>query len=212
MEGLSRKKLIQFDLEKELEETLPQTKEGQAQLSEFFLRPYEVYTVDQFIKDCPSFPDTNKDIIKREIISSIGATLAIEGTLLGEEEIEESFAKAELQKKLDNKEKESVNAKKAYNYIVKSVETCEGDFVHSEEQIKMIHHLLTDDVESISPNVPGQYRNTMAKFGEPRRVSLCKSETEIIEAMHRFVEWLNAKGTGILTTNPIVKALMAHYY
>lgn len=212
MEELSRNKLRQFDLEKDLEEELLKSKENQAKLFELLADIHQIYTVDKFIKDCPSFPGSNKDIIKREIISSIGATLAIEGTILREEEIEESFQKADLQIKLKNKEQESVNTKRAYKYIVDAVKDWEGEFVYSEEHIQTIHYYLTDNVESISPNVPGQYRDTSARFGEPRRISLYKSRTEIMGAMAKFVEWLNENNAGILTNHPIVKALMAHYY
>lgn len=103
MEELSRKKLTEFDLEKQLEEELLKGKEKQAKLFELFEVIHQIYTVNQFIKDCPSFPDSNKDIIKREMISAIGSTLAIEGTVLRDEEIEESFQKAELKTKLKNK-------------------------------------------------------------------------------------------------------------
>ncbi len=212
MEELSQKKLRQFDLEKELEEELLKSKENQAKLFELLGVIYQIYTVDQFIKDCPSFPDSKKDIIKREIISSVGATLAIEGTMLREEEIEESFQKADLQQKLKDKEQEAENTRKAYKYIVDTVENWEGEFIWSEEHIKTIHRYLTDNVESISPNVPGQYRDTPAKFGEPRRISLCKSRTEIMGAMAKFIEWLNENNAGILTSHPIVKAIVAHYY
>lgn len=213
MEELSRTKLSQFSLERELEETLQKSKEGQSRLYELIALTHKIYTVNQFIKDCPSFPGSiKKYIVKPEIISSIGATLAIEGTILAEEEIEESFNKANLQAKLKNKEQESVNTKKAYSYVAKTAENCQDDFVYSEEHIKTIHYNLTDNVQSISPNVPGQYRDTMAKFGEPRRISLYKSRAEIAGAMSKLVGWLNEKGDSILTSNPIVKALMAHYY
>lgn len=213
MEELSRQKLKQFDLEKDLEESLLKNSENMKSLSELLMAIRQIHMVDQFITDCPSFPDSNKDIIKREIISSIGATLAIEGTILREEEIEESFQKADLQAKLKNKEQESVNIKTAYRYIIDTVDDWQGEFVYSEEQIKDIHWHLTDNVESISPNVPGQYRDTTAKFGEPRRISLYKNRAEIKDAMAKFVEWLNKDdSSGILVGNSIIKALMTHYY
>ena len=213
MEELSRQKLKQFDLEKDLEEDLLKDSKNMKSLSGLLMAIRQIHMVNQFITDCPSFPDSNKNIIKREIISSIGATLAIEGTILREEEIEESFQKADLQTKLKNKEQESVNIKNTYRYIINTVDDWEGKFVYSEEHIKAIHYALTDNVESVSPNVPGQYRDTKAMFGEPRRISLYKSKAEIAEAMAKFVEWLNKDdSSGILVGNSIIKALMTHYY
>ncbi|MHC4498405.1 MAG: Fic family protein [Planctomycetota bacterium] len=212
MEELSRKRLTQFDLEKELEEALLKNTEKHMKLFGLLALIHQTYTVDQFIKDCPSYPDSNEDIIKREIISSVGATLAIEGTVLRDEEIEESFQKADLKTKLKNKEQEAENTRKAYTYIIRTVDSCKGKFVYSEKHIKKIHYYLTHNVESISPNVPGQYRDTSARFGEPRRVSLLKSRAEIAGAMTKFAEWLNEDNPGILTSDPIVKAMMAHYY
>ena len=212
MVELSQTKLSQFDLEKDLENELLNDKDKQAKLFELLATIQQIHTVNQFIKDCPSYPGSTKGIIQREIVSSIGATLAIEGTILREEEIEESFQKAELQTKLKNSEQEAENTRKAYSYIVDTVSNWKGEFIYSEEQIKAIHQLVTDNVESISPNVPGQYRDSTARFGEPRRVSLCKSRAEIAAIMINFIKWLNEDSPGLLTSNPIVKAMMAHYY
>jgi len=212
MVELGRTKLSQFDLEKDLEKELLKDKNYQAKLVELLATCQQINTVNQFIKDCPSYPGSTKEIIEREVKSSIGATLAIEGTMLRDEEIEESFKKAELQMKLKNEEQEAANTRKALSYITGIVDNWKGEFVYSEEQIKTIHQLITDNVESISPNVPGQYRDTTARFGEPRRVSLCKSRAEIAAITTNFIKWLNEDSPGLLTSNPIVKAMMAHYY
>jgi len=209
---LSRARLSQFDLEKELEEPLLTDSKYHEKFVELFKTFQQIYTVNQFVKDCPSYPGSTKGIIQREIVSSIGATLAIEGTILKDEEIEESFKKADLQDKLKNEEQEAANTRTALRYITGTVDHCEGKFVYSEEQIKTIHKLITHNVESVSPNVPGQYRDTAARFGEPRRVSLCKNRVEIEAIMTKFIKWLNEEDSGLLTSNPIFKAMMAHYY
>ena len=212
MVELSRTRLSQFDLEKELEKNLLSDNKYREKCVELFTTFQQIYTVNQFVVECPSYPDSTKGIIDREIVSSIGATLAIEGTVLREEEIEESFKKAELKERLKNKEREAANTRTALRYITDTVDYLEGEFVYSEEQIKTIHKLITDNVKSVSPNVPGQYRDTTARFGEPRRVSLCKSRAEITAIMTNFIKWLNEDGSGLLTNNSIVKAMMAHYY
>ena len=60
--------------------------------------------------------------------------------------------------------------------------------------------------------MPGQYRDATAYFGYPRRVSLCDRRAEIAAIMENFIDWLNKTSTGPLSGNPIVKAIMAHYY
>ena len=136
MAELSRTKLRQFDLEKDLEKELLESE--QKKLFGLLSDIHRIYTVDQFIKDCPSFPGSNRDLIKDEIISSVGATLAIEGIVLREEEIRESFDKADVSARLKDKEQEAENTRKAYKYIVDTVEACEGEFVYSEEHLKTI--------------------------------------------------------------------------
>ena len=216
MEALTITKLREFDLEKELEKTLLNNEENQKKLTEFLSLIGQIYTVDQFIKDCPSFPKAKKNIINEEIGSSIGATLAIEGIVLdkeGEDMPEQSLREVDLQAKIKNKQQQKENTQKAYKYILDTVDNCVGEFTYSEEQIKKIHHLITDNVESVSPNYPGEYRDTGAWVGnEPRRRSLLEQQSEIIGAMREFVEWLNKNDIGFLTSYPIIKAIMAHYY
>jgi len=210
MEALSLKKLSRFDLEKSLEERLLK-EEGHKRIFDFLDTFREIQIADQFIRDLPSFPRSTEDIFRHELRSVVGATLAIEGTVLREEEIEKSFQKADLQKKLKSKEQEAQNARKTYEYII-LVGTCEGKFVYTEEVIKQIHQYLTDNIECVSPNVPGQYRDTTAQFGAPRKISFCKSRADIEAIMPKFINWLNKTDSGILNSNPTVKAIMAHYY
>ncbi len=73
---------------------------------------------DRFIRDCPSFPGSNKNIIRDELVSAIGSTLAIEGITLREEEIKESITKQTF-KILQRKQKEILNSRNVYDYIKK---------------------------------------------------------------------------------------------
>jgi hypothetical protein len=62
-------------------------------------------------------------------------------------------------------------------------------------------------------NTPGQYRiNFITTFGSPRKTSLCRTQSEIEDAMKNFVIWLNKNSEGILSHHIFVKAIMAHYY
>lgn len=209
--ALDLEKLSKFDLEKDLEKRLFEDKK-QEQIFDFINTFREIRIADQFIKECPSYPRSTQEIIRRELTSVVGGTLAIEGTILREEEIEESFQKAGLQKKLKDKEQEAQNSRKAYKYIIDVVDNHEDEFVYSEEHIKQIHQYLTENVEYVSPNVPGQYRDLKARFGEPQKYSFCKSKVDIEAIMAKFINWLNKKSSEFLSSNIIVKAMMAHYY
>lgn len=209
--ALNLEKLSKFDLEEDLENRLFEDKK-QEQIFDFINTFREIQIADRFIRELPSFPRSTQEIIKRELTSVVGGTLAIEGTILREEEIEESFRKAGLQKKLKDKEQEAQNSRRAYKYIIDVVDNHEDEFVYSEEHIKQIHQYLTENVEYVSPNVPGQYRDLKARFGEPQKYSFCKSKVDIEAIMAKFINWLNKKSSGFLSSNIIVKATMAHYY
>ena len=209
---LNLEKLSKFDLEKDLQSRLFKDEERREEFGDFYDTIREIHIADRFIRDCPSFPRSTEEIIRLELSSAVGATLAIEGTILREEEIKESFRKADLQKKLEDKEQEAQNSRKAYKYIINLVDDCEGKFTYKEKHIKEIHKYLTENIEYISPNVPGQYRDTKAMFGEPRKISFCKRRVDIEAIMKKFIKWLNKKSSGILIGNPITKAIMAHYY
>jgi len=209
--ALNLEKLSKFDLEEDLENRLFEDKK-QEQIFDFINTFREIQIADRFIKECPSYPRSTQEIIRRELTSVVGGTLAIEGTILREEEIEESFQKAGLQKKLKDKEQEAQNSRKAYKYIIDVVDNHEDEFVYSEEHIKQIHQYLTENVEYVSPNVPGRYRDLKARFGEPQKYSFCKSKVDIEAIMAKFINWLNKKSSEFLSSNIIVKAMMAHYY
>lgn len=209
---LSRKRLREFDLEEELDKKLLEGEDQQRFLG-LYTTIGQIWTTDQFIRDCPSYPGSTDKIIRDELVSAIGATLAIEGTILRAEEIEQSFEKADLQENLQRKEQEAQNSKNVYSYIIDLVNKHDPKltFKYSEEHIKQIHRYFTENIDYIG-NVPGQYRDMTAMFGDPRRISLYKQKAEIEQVMPKFIAWLNDPSSGILTGKPIIKAIMAHYY
>lgn len=208
---LNLKKLIQFDLIEDIESSTSKDENRMNQFFNFLDTYQQIQSVDQFIRDCPSYPGSTKAIIKNELVSAVGATLAIEGTILDDDEIKESFRKASLQEELERKEQEAENARKAYEHIKDLVENHKGEFVYKEGHIKKIHKLITQKIDYFA-NVPGEYRDLKASFGDPRRYSLCEDKASINMAMTRLIKWLNTPSSGILSSNIIVKAFMAHYY
>ncbi len=211
---LNLEKLMNYDLVEDVE-----TKMKDDNNFDIFYEFYNIYqqiiTNDKFIRDCPSFPGSTDKILRSELVLSVGATLAIEGTRLTEQEIEESLEKADLNKKLEKKDQEARNSINAYENIRKLVREYrnkhEGEFVYSEEHIKNIHRDITENIDYIG-NVPGQYRDINPTFGEPPKKSLCRKKYTVETAMSKLINWLNKEGDGSLSGNPIIKAIMAHYY
>jgi Fic family protein len=207
---LNFERLIDFDLTKsKVEDLLRQS--DMNEINEFFNTIRKIFSIDRFIKDSPSFPGSTEKIIRNELISAIGATLQIEGTVIGKDEIEESFRKADLNEKLKRKEQEAENSRKVYYFIIEMVINKKEKFIYSEQMIKQIHNLFTQEMDYIG-NTPGDYRNFPVSFGEPSRNGLCKTRTEIDTAMSNFVKWLNKEETDLLNANIIAKSIMAHYY
>ena len=131
---------------------------------------------------------------------------------MDKEEIEESLEKAKRGEPLRRQEQEAENSRKVYDFVKEYAKPGESNIEYSETLIKHIHKLFTDDLNYVS-NIPGVYRSTFnVTFGYPRKRSLCETQSEIDKAMVRFMAWLNAPGTSILNADPIVKAIMAHYY
>jgi len=208
---MTRERLCRFDLVEECEKILPATENMHA-LLDYFQTMQQIQSVDQFIKEAPSFPDSTTRIVRSEMISAIGATLSIEGTILAGEEIEASFKKASLNESLTRKEQEAENSRQVYSFIIELVRNHKGKFGYTEQMIRQVHKLFTDNMNYLS-NTPGQYRGEyVPTFGVPRKSSLCRSSIEVAEAMKGLVEWINRQGAGPLSTNMIVKAIMAHYY
>ena len=210
--SLSYKKLIQFDLLDAVEKNLMDDKE---KFFEFFSTIQGIIAADRFIRDCPSFPGSNKTIIRNELVSAIGSTLAIEGIIIKEDEIKETLQKPSFKDNIKRKQQETLNSQNVYDYIQDTVNAFrrenDGKFIYKDEYIINIHRKFTENIDYIG-NRPGAYRNTSASFGDPRKISLCRNYSDIYAAMKNYVDWLNQKKDGFLTGDTIVKAIMAHYY
>lgn len=208
---LNLEKLMKYDLIEDIESKMRDEKKLKM-LCDFLGLYQQIHSVDQFIRDYPSQPGSTDKIRRSELVSSVGSTLAIEGIKLTKEEIEISFHKFELHKELERKEQETQNTKIAYDYIIDLVVRNRKDkFIYKEEYIKQIHKHITNNIE-YGLNAPGKYRDVNPIYGEPPRRSLCSTKALVEMAMSKFTYWLNKNGSGPLSSNPIVKAIMAHYY
>lgn len=208
---LTLEKLLEFNLLHDSEIGLIENK-GSQKLLEIVHLIQEILSVDQFIKDSPSYPGSTDKIIRGEMIAGIGATLAIEGTNLNSEEIEESLRKADMKQKLERREQEAENSRNVYNFIIELIKNNDVDFKITEPMIKQIHKIITSGIDYLG-NVPGSYRgNFQATFGHPRREGLCKTTIEIETAMKGLIEAVNSSNADLIGGNRFAKAIMAHYY
>ncbi len=208
---LTYDRLIKFDLVEEREVSLFQD-DSRAYLVDLMQATQEIQSVDQFITDSPSYPGSTDKIIRGEMVAAIGATLAIEGTILDHDEIEESLEKATLNEQLTRRAQEAENSKNVYEFIIDLVRNNKNEFRCTEAMVKQIHKYFTENLNYLS-NTPGQYRgNFIPTFGHPRRKSLCRTNAEVETAMSKFIEWLNTPGKGLLSSLTVAKAIMAHYY
>lgn len=175
----------------------------------------EINSIDKFIKETPSFPGSTDKIIRSEMNMAIGSTLAIEGIHLNTEEIEESFRKASVNETLLRKEREAQNSKNVYDFIIDTVNLHTTDnkpFIFTESLIRQIHKLFTADLDYVG-NAPGDYRGEYkATFGYPRREGICRNRAEVEQAMKLFIQWLNTPYKDLLSREPLVKAITAHFY
>jgi Fic family protein len=212
--ALNLEKLMKYDLVDDLEAKIkgPESDISFEFFSDLWGTYQEIITEDKFIRESPAYPTSTDKIRRGELISSVGATLAIEGTKLTEEEIEESFQKADVNKELEKKEQEAQNSRSAYDYIIKLVKQHKDRFLYEEEHVKHIHRCITNNIDYIG-NMPGEYRDINPIFGEPPKKSLCKTKAEVETAVSELICWLNKdRERGFIIDNIIVKAIMAHYY
>jgi Fic family protein len=209
---------MKFDLADNLQKKL--LEEDQQKLFMYFDIMARITMVNRVIVELPSFPKSTDTIIRSQMVSAIGATLAIEGRNLTQEEIEDAFKKAKNEQALRQGEQEAENARKVYDEFILSslVPQNTTEFEYSETIIKEIHKRMTSGL-NYPGNEPGQYRKLTSEimFGHPPLPSFCRNEGEIQKAMNGLVNWLNHKDNKPITSNPIVsnpivKAIMAHYY
>lgn len=209
--GLTFDKLLNFDLMDSIDAKILD-KENVEIFMEFHEVCQQIQTVDQFIRDCPAYPGSMEGIKRSEFVSSIGATLAIEGTRLSTEEIEAALKKTDVEAALKKSDQESQNTEFAYHYVQDLVANVQQDkFIYQEEYIKEIHKRLTSNID-YGLNVPGKYRDVNPIYGEPPRRSLCRTKGEVQIAMKKFTEWLNREGEGYVSNNRFARAIVAHYY
>ena len=176
---------------------------------EFYKKIVDIDSLHSFIKEQPLFPEWREKIQKMEFIRAVQGTVALEGSDLEVKDVER-IARQEFASTLD-RDREAENALKAYDFIQEWSSNNQDAHI-SESVIKQIHAFMTRDI-SYYLNEPGEYRNQIVEFGNPRQRSELKDRFEVQDGMARLVDFLKLKETEVLkyTFHPITKAILAHY-
>ena len=207
MPQLTYSELVKFDLLDKVEAEMSKNLDF---FMDFYKTKQQINSTDQFIRELPSFPGSTDKILRSELISAIGSTLAIEGIKLNKDEIEKSFKKAAKHQKLIQAEQEAENSRQAYDFVIEYISNNEKN-EYVEGTIRQIHKTLTDKI-GYQSNDPGEYRNSSVTFGNHRKEGLCQKESQVRDSMRLYVDWLNSDCQGHVTSDSIVKAIAAHYY
>ena len=202
---ITKERLLKFDLEDELFR-----KNNAVNWLDLLNTLHKIQGVNQFLLDLPSFPAQAKKIFRHEMILAVGGTQRIEGVDLTDNEIEKAFDKEEAHEELQTAEKEAVNSKNAYKFIIDYVDG-NRDKEIDERFIRQLHTYMTRGLP-YQYNKPGEYRTVEISFGSPRRSAVLKTERDVKEGMKGFIKWLNDKNRGNFYDFPLTKANLAHYY
>lgn len=163
------------------------------------------------VNDLPILPDLAARLEEELIRRSIFGTAAIEGNPLTEEKVAEILSSPEGTKKFQRAEKEIINLKSAYDFVV-GLQPSKSPFELTEEIVKKIHLMITKDIEH-EYNVPGQYRNHIVKVGNEEHGGIYtppKILEDISTLMKEFILWINSKE--LLELDPAIRSALSHYH
>jgi len=168
------------------------------------------------INDLPILPKYSSRINEKLIRKSIFGTAAIEGNPLREEEVGKILAQeGSIDISEDRYETEIRNLKEAYEWV-DSLEVTPDNQVLSEEKIKLLHKIITKDIQH-EHNTPGNYRNNKVLVGDNDHGGVYtppKILHDVKMLMDEFFLWINSDEF-IKTDNKnmvIIRAALTHYY
>jgi Fic family protein len=168
-----------------------------------------ISSLHSLIVELPAFPNVPDVILRNELAKAVGSTTAIEGNTLNQEEILTAFDKADKKFTLQKLEQEVQNSREVYEFIINNVAS-NNIYEMSVPLLRQIHNLTTKELPYIA-NKPGKFRNGQVEFGYPKMPSLFPDEASVETAVSAFVSWCNKKSSQI-EDDPVIKALLAHYY
>jgi Fic family protein len=184
---------------------------GEKDFPRLFKAHFDVMSLSDFIKDLQVHPEWREEIRKTEFARAVHGTLAIEGSVIGIDDIEHMMEEHTLPTDEDNARKEVSNALAAYEFIVEWSGMNQGKEI-TDSVIRQIHTVLTRDIDYYL-NEPGKYRDQPVSFGSPRKDSILRNAFEVKEAMAQIIRFINFKDDDVLSLGcfPVTRAIMTHY-
>ena len=200
---LDQEKLLKFDL-------LAQTDlAALAKTYGIYKQINEIKVLHSLIVEMPSFPRVPDIVLRNEKIRAVGSTTAIEGNTLTQEQIQKAFDKADKSYALNRLEQEVQNSREVFDFLVNDIYIKDMSDL-SLELLRQIHKITTKEIPHPS-NRPGLIRTGQVSFGEPSLPSLFPDQASVEKAVNKFILWFNKKDGGF-DREPVLRALMAHYY
>ena len=176
-------------------------------------QPLEIESriLNDTIKDLPILPSLSAKLNQELIRRSIFGTAAIEGNPLSEEKVAELIQDTDYALTKNNPEIEIKNLTRAYE-ILKDFRVSDKPFEISEDEIKIIHKIITDGIIN-QENNPGHYRNHKVQVSDKNHGGVYtppKCLDDIKTLMTAFVSWMNSPD--VIDLYPPIRAALAHYH
>lgn len=171
----------------------------------------EARTTYTVLANIPFMPNIAAQLKPELIRRSIFGTAAIEGNPLEESDVDNIIndASARETSQVNKSEQEIINLKALYKRLL---EITVIDPMLSEEQIKGIHALITDNID-YGDNVPGNYRNIKVYVGNADHGGTYTPPVilkDVQELMVKYIEFINSDS--MLRADSLLRAACAHFY
>ena len=164
------------------------------------------------IKDIPILPELVSQLSTEIIMKSIFSTAALEGNPLSQEEVSKILQSKDKEQSKKRVEKEIQNLKLVYNKL-EEVQPLPSPYLLKEEEIKLLHKIITDGCMDEKDGAPGNYRNHEVKVGDEKHGGVYKPPKcldDVRNLMKVYVDWLNSPD--VLEEDLIIRPALAHFY
>ena len=161
------------------------------------------------IRHIPIPPYVQNRLDNLNIMRAVRGTIAIEGTEVSEEEVEEILRTPADQQVLPRNragdEQEVRNANEVMRYVTERLKEAPSAPL-TEELVRHFHRTITQDI-GYPHNTPGEYRTRPVRVGS----YIPPGNPERVKAlMSGFLDWLTSDS--VAHWGPIIRALVAHFY
>ena len=170
---------------------------------------FKVDAMASVIRGIPIPPYVQNRLDKLNIMRAVWGTIAIEGTEVSEEEVEEILRTPAGQQALPRNragdEQEVRNANEVMRYVTERLKEAPSAPL-TEELVRRFYRTITQDI-GYPHNTPGEYRTSPVRVGS----YIPPGNPERVKAlMSGFIDWLNSDL--VAHWGPVIRAIAAHFY